>query len=292
MSIGHCSCPECGTTLRIRDRSFVGRQIECPDCQAKLLISVDAERNVIAERVRQPDVKKPVTPPVVAPAVKAGTAVGRKLGGLLRSPLAIAWALGIGMTAFVAIILLRPNVRLRPAAEKPAVPVAANESIKPPAPPAQDETVEPIAEEPITPPETATVVTPPAVVKAGPESDTRPEEVPSAVNPASAKPIAPAVALPTAPVPVKIQVEELFKQPIKAFSTGKPLSREELIEVVEEMLGAPIRYDREKLGAKDLDRTVSITLEGTTVGGVLKALLDSAGWDYVIEDDGIRLKQR
>jgi hypothetical protein len=44
------------------------------------------------------------------------------------------------------------------------------------------------------------------------------------------------------------------------------------------------------LGEKNLQRPINISLDGTTVGGVLKVLLDSAGWNSVIEETGLRLK--
>jgi hypothetical protein len=91
---------------------------------------------------------------------------------------------------------------------------------------------------------------------------------------------------------VKIDVDSLLKQRLQKFSTDRPVSRQDLLELVEEMLGAPIRYDRKELGEKNLERTMSVDLDGTTVGGVLKAVLDSAGWEFVIEEGGLRLKPR
>lgn len=299
MSPGHCSCPECGTTLRIRDRSFVGRQVDCPECQAKLVISQDAERNLIAERPREPEVKKPAAPKkLVAPVVQASSSVGRKFGDLVRSPLVIAWALGIGITSFVAIMMLRPAVRFRPPGDKPSPESVAKQN-DPPSP-VKEQNVKPLE---VTPEGTSTtdanptIPTQDSVADTRPQADVKPAEVPSAVDVANANPAAtekvttPPPPIPVPARPVKIQVEDLFKQPIKGFATSTPKSRKELIELVEEMLGAPIRYNREELG-DGLNRTMSISLESTTVGGILKVILDSAGWDYVVEDDGIRLKPR
>lgn len=283
MSPGQCSCPHCGTPLRIRDRSFVGRQVECPECQVKLVILLDAERKLVAETSKEAPVRKSTAPRLVAPVARAGSTLGRRLSDLVHSPLAIAWALGIGLTAFVAIILLRPAVRFRSPAEKPAPAVADSPK------PEVDQKVKPVQ---VTPEPPAVPVKPPALPIAGTLAE-EDADVPSALNVANANPPSPEVPVPAPPAGVvKIKVEELFTQPLKGFSTTRPLSRRELIELVEELLGAPIRYDAEELGEKNLERTMSISLEATTVGGVLKVLLDSAEWEYVVEGDGIRLKPR
>ena len=294
MSPGQCSCPDCGTILRIRDRSFIGREIECPDCQAKLVIRLDGERELIAEhpKVEKPQKKPPLNQPIVK---NSGPTLSSKLAGVMQSPLALAGALGIGMTAFIAIMMLRPNVRFRkpvkdlvaqapeptevqkpdePVAETPIegpdkVPTAQKEPVKPPDPSTETETpstqtpvaVEPLVEVPITP-----IVTP---------------EVTPEIKP---KP---------APVVVKLDLEAMLGQRLKSFETpAQPKSRREIIELLEELLGAPIRYAPDELGEKNLDRSISIDLENTTVGGVLKVLLDSAGWEYIVEDNGLRIRPR
>lgn len=301
MSPGHCSCPECGTTLRVRDRSFVGRQIECPECRVKLQIGQDQDRQLVAERVKVEKVRKPVASLASSKAIRAGSALGARLQGLLHSPLVLAWALAIGLTAFVAILMLRPSVRLRaPVKESPPVDIAKDAEPKqdPPAAVEQPEPQEPVEAapadvavmpsepstplntEPTPPPKPGT--TPTETASTTPPGNSSPTELPAEVRPTKTAP----------PAPVVIDVESLLKQRLQKFSTGQPVSRTELIELVEEMLGAPIRYNREELGEKNLDRPVSIDLETTTVGGVLKALLEPAGWDYVIENNGIKLKPR
>lgn len=300
MSPGHCSCPECGTTLRVRDRSFVGRQIECPECRAKLQIGQDQDRKLVAERVKADPVRKPVAGLASSRAIRAGSAFGAKLKGLLHSPLALAWALAIGITAFAAILMLRPSVRFRiPAKDSPPVDVAED---------AEPEQSPPVASQQLVekePPEAApadVAVKPneptgqPASEKTEPQGPgTPPADTASATSPGTSIPTEiPAEATPKTvpPAPVVVDVESMLKQRLQKFSTVQPVSRTELIELVEEMLGAPIRYNREELGEKNLDRPVSIDLETTTVGGVLKALLEPAGWDYVIENNGIKLKPR
>jgi hypothetical protein len=310
MSIGHCSCPECGTILRVRDRSFIGRQIECPDCQIQLVISLNDERKLAAERPKA----EPKAPPfrLAIPVASVGSAIGQKVSGIARSPLAVAWALAIGLTAFAGILMLRPAVRFRTPTGDGSRGVAINPAVEPVPDPVL------MKPNPESPPTDATATTSPvssgkslpdstipATRVAGPVESPTPQ--PSAVtdppsgnppktDPPQADP-APVAAVPTktvplAPVPAKIDVEELLKQRLQKFETSQPITRQHLIELVEELVGVPIRYDREELGEKNLERTISINLETTTVGGVLKVLLDAAGWEYVVEGNSLRLKPR
>jgi DNA-directed RNA polymerase subunit RPC12/RpoP len=294
MSPGQCSCPDCGTILRIRDRSFIGREIECPDCQSKLVIRLDGERELIAERpkVEKAQKKPPVNQPI---GKKSGTTFGSKLAGVMQSPLALAWALGIGMTAFIAIMMLRPNVRFR----KPTKDLI----VQAPAPVEVQKPDEPKAETPIESPDQGTTVLegPATPTELPADTETPSTQPPTAVDPLVEKPITPIVTPEVtpeikpnpAPVVVKLDLEAMLGQRLKSFETpAQPKSRREIIELLEELLGAPIRYAPDELGEKNLDRSISIDLENTTVGGVLKVLLDSAGWEYIVEDNGLRIRPR
>lgn len=294
MSPGQCSCPDCGTILRIRDRSFIGREIECPECQTKLVIRLDGERELIAERpkVEKTQKRRPVAQPNVK---KAGPTLGSKLAGMMQSPLVLAWALGIGTTAFIAIMMLRPNVRFR----KPAKDLVAQA----PMPTEAQKPDEPNPETPGEVPDKAPTVSEdlPKSPESPPDGEIPPPQPPVSVDPVVEKPITPIVTpevtpevkpKPT-PVVVKLDVEAMLGQRLKSFETpAQPKSRREIIELLEELLGAPIRYAPDELGEKNLDRSISIDLENTTVGGVLKVLLDSAGWEYIVEDNGLRIRPR
>ena len=318
MSPGHCSCPECGTTLRVRDRSFVGRVIECPDCQAKLLIKWDDDRKLVAERPKI-EAAPSSSQRLAVPVAKVGSALGEKIRGLARSPLALAWALAIGLTAFVAILMLRPSVRFRtptPTGETSPSVAATDSTGSQTSPENKPETTPPDAtsedspsvttanpRETPTDPQVGTKTpgitpapvpeSPPIVTSTGKPKTTDgvpatndvtgPNDTPAANPPTTLKP---------APVAVKIDVDARLQQRLLQFEMKQPKSRQQMIELVEELFGAPIRYNRGELGGKNLDQTISINLEATTVGGVLKAILEPAGWEYVVEDTGIRLKPR
>ena len=304
MSLGQCSCPECGTTLRVRDRSFVGRVIECPDCRVKLTLKLDDSRTLVAERAKAESVRKP-SPRLVSSVAGFGSALRDKVGGIAKSPLALAWALAIGLTAFAAILMLRPTVRFRtptPAGEQPpslAVTTPADGKTSLESQPETGATEPRPTESPLhanpnqTPNEPVAGTTIPEITPAPIPSV--PPEVPPTDKPNTVVTV-PAVTPDTNPKPVpvavKIDVDALLKQRLQKFETNQPRSRLQMIELVEELLGAPIRYDRGELGEKNLERTISIDLESTTVGGVLKVIVEPAGWEYVVEDNGLRLKPR
>ncbi len=306
MSLGQCSCPECGTTLRVRDRSFVGRVIECPDCRVKLTITLDDARTLVAERAKAEPVPKS-SPRLESSVARFGSALRDKISGIAQSPLALAWALAIGLTAFAAILMLRPAVRFRTPTstgeQSPslAVTTPADGQSSPENNPVTDATEPRPPESPSqtdanpgqTPNEPVAGTTVPEITPA-PIPSVPPEVTPTdkpntvAIVPA----VNPDTNLKPVPVAVKIDVDALLKQRFQKIETNRPQSRLQMIELVEELLGAPIRYDRDELGEKNLERTITINLETTTLGGVLKVIVESAGWEYVVEDNGLRLKPR
>lgn len=96
------------------------------------------------------------------------------------------------------------------------------------------------------------------------------------------------------PEPEPIDVAARLRQPILRFDQSQAVPVRDLLSQVEEMSGVPIRFDQradEDL-QRMLDRRISLKLTKTTVGGILKAVLDRAGLTYQIETDGIRIGNR
>lgn len=300
MSHGQCSCPDCGTILRIRDRTFVGREVQCPECQIKLVIRMKDDRGYFAERPKA-EANRPTKAVPSLPSLKVYSTLLRRVGEILGSPLVLAWALAIGITAFAAILILRPAVRFKAASMQEAVElvtidtanrarsspeaatnVGAQTSRTDPLPVASAAQSLPDAAPPTPDPAPGVPVPVPIVVSEGvdaphpPLAVTKPER--------ESKPVV--VTVP------KVDIEDLLQQRLLKFATSQPVTRTQMIEQIEEMVGVPIRYNRDELGEKNLERTIDISLESTTVGGVLKALLEPAGWEFVIEEMGIRLKPR
>ncbi len=294
MSPGQCPCPACGTTLRVRDRSFVGRQIECPDCHAKLVLKLNDDREFEAELFK-PEIERPASrtsvPRVKSKPTTSGTT--RSFADTLLSPLVVAWALGIGLTAFVAIMLLRPAVRFRPPSTETSQPIAETvpdiEAAKPPektAPDSVTQSSDPMPPSIVEKPPVPEVPSTPAEVKPPVPADTE--------KPATVVTMPPETPKPAVPAPPKVNLEEVLKQRLSGFVTSskKSTRRLDLIEQLDELTGHRIRFDPQELGEKKLMQTVSISVEVTTVGALLKLVLEPAGWEYVIEDEYLRLKPR
>ena len=88
----------------------------------------------------------------------------------------------------------------------------------------------------------------------------------------------------------KIDFDAALKLRLVSIDQSKPASRRELLELMEEMIGTPIRYDAAELGEKNLYKQVTFKTENTTLGGLLKSILDPAGWEFVTEETQLRVK--
>jgi hypothetical protein len=140
-----------------------------------------------------------------------------------------------------------------------------------------------IVEEPI-------VIIPPEVL----------EEVAAEFPPADAAEVVAEQRTAAGPVPIAFIAEPLppvdfdlaLAQPLKLFRQERAVSRQELLELVSEMLGAPIRYDLEALGsaARPLEQKILFELQDATVGDVLAKVLEKTDLDYDRERDGLRLR--
>jgi hypothetical protein len=92
------------------------------------------------------------------------------------------------------------------------------------------------------------------------------------------------------PKPVDVDAALAFR--IVRFEQLTPASIGDLLQQVEEMAGVPIIFDKDELQSAsiDLGAEVRLELEGTTVGGILEALLTQAGLIYHVEQGTIRLR--
>jgi hypothetical protein len=128
MQVYSFPCPHCSATLRLKDRTFVGRQIDCPDCGRALAIVSDGQRGVAAEIVALPGVSGQLS------VVSGQSVVGRtrpqkttdnqqpttdhgppttsrfdfaKWGDALKTPVGIAWTVAAG-AALVFLVAAWP----------------------------------------------------------------------------------------------------------------------------------------------------------------------------------------
>ena len=293
---GRSSCPDCGTILRIRDRSFVGRRVSCPECKVALrIVSEESDGNFMARRVTQEEQISRgragadiVLKDEAGPARVATRSFFRRL---FDSPLTAAWLLAIAISSLIAVLALAPKKRF--AAVKP--PAATSQPSEIVAAPSATSSITP---DPESTNDSETEAKPPAL------SSTDKHEAESMVSPL--EPIRtddpplkepneldgkPDLA-PLVPAKPKVDLETKLMQKLVSYKQIKPVSRRDLIEALQEHLGAPIRYEQEDLGMTKLDQMITFELENTTVGGVMRKLTEAAGWEIQLEDDGIRLTRQ
>ena len=108
MPVHEFRCPNCATRLRCRDRSWVGRRIQCPDCKGKVLVAAAPDgtlHGAPAESTPRDDssadAAKTVDEGPPADGADAALPVQRRqtLGERVRSPAGIGWMVagGIGL---------------------------------------------------------------------------------------------------------------------------------------------------------------------------------------------------
>jgi flagellar hook-length control protein FliK len=300
MSLGQCSCPDCGTILRIRERSFVGRTVPCPECHLALSIEWNDEQQVVA---RKPHEEKPTatkkgfttSTSIVIPTDEPATdrqakssPTKAKASPFRVTPLMMAWALGMAMTTLIVVTLTRPAVRGR-STSSPSKPTVAhgidNESVANTntMPSEEDSTNQHVAPVNVLAPSNTTDLLPIDAL--------RPENAPELTHSFDVEVVAgntastpdnPAVASPASVqppnsvvTPPKIEWDQLLKQRFDSFEQATPTSRRELIEFIEELLGAPIRINPEELGEQSLNQRVTVRrLESPQLGTILKSVLD------------------
>lgn len=303
MSFGHCSCPDCDTTLRIRDRTFVGRQVQCPECHVALVIELDRDEVLTARKPpRDPALKSAATAVTSAAAETGSRAPTRvdELRSALSSPLALAWALALAVSALFVVAMFRPAVRfgspgssVRPqaAADNPVTPVVE--------PKALDSTLHPtpVLTAPLDPLANPTADATATVNDSKPHPTTSPlSQQPDGgptVKPVETVAVTPIPPAPPVPPPTpRIDFDAILKQRLQSFDQSKPVSRRELIELMEELIGAPIRYDVAELGEKNLDKQVTFKVENPTLGGLLKTILEPAGWEFVTDETQLRVRRK
>eukprot|EP00913_Durusdinium_trenchii_P013428 g12609.t1 len=91
--------------------------------------------------------------------------------------------------------------------------------------------------------------------------------------------------------PKTVDVAAALDQPILRFEQSSPQPLRILLDELEELIGLPVRYDKQALAGK-LDERVALKLENTTVKQILEGIAAKAGLEYKVEADGLRLAKR
>ena len=299
---GRCSCPDCGTILRIRDRSFAGRRVNCPECKTALRISNQNEhgdfvaRKLTPDELASPDQTRrgKTNPPdkIPVPTPPARSFIGK----IIDSPLTAAWLLAIAISTLVAVLALAPKHRFAP---RPS-PTSNGNDVAVELPKIQasekNEAVEPVEAAPID------IQTPDTPTKSDQEiisiSALEPANLdipipdPSLGIAPEAKQEQPAVVV--VPFPPHKPVKESLMLELDEYKQTKPVSRRELIvTTLHELLDAPIEFDADELGADELDKKITFEIDKKiSIGDLIKAVTEPAGWRIEIEPTGLRIRRK
>ncbi len=102
MPVFSFACPHCAAPLRLKDRHWIGRTIDCPDCGQPVAIREDSVSGVVGRRAARSASTHDAKERRTAHDENAGpTGARRRLAGWLRavtSPLAVAWIVAAGLS--------------------------------------------------------------------------------------------------------------------------------------------------------------------------------------------------
>ncbi|MCX7392704.1 MAG: hypothetical protein NTW75_01105 [Planctomycetales bacterium] len=309
MSDYQCSCPECNTILRIRDRTFVGRQVKCPECGVVLVVKRHDHGQLVVgvpETDALKDLRKPLAIQIRAFFQGDHAASSRQSAIFFQrlvSPMVISWALAAAVVILVVAIVFRPSVRVR-STVPPAIsmePPAASSSVS-------GENIDLDRVGPRSTQDSPQVIVAPSADGLDVENvvdgltpanvpegfEASPHLSPEASNfdedpslPLTAEKIIESLPQKTSTIDFVVNLN----QPLLSFEQPKPVSRRELIDLLEELLGAPIKYDVDQLGKFNLEKLVTINaMENTTVGSVITAVLHDAGWKFHLQPTHLEIQ--
>jgi hypothetical protein len=291
-----CVCPRCGVTLRVKDRTYLGRPVPCPECQTRLILqAVDDERLevVVAE-------EPALTTTLAAHAPRPAQRLSQRFREWSTNVTVVSWAATLFIAALIATAALWPKRPPPPRIAQQRTENSAAISGEPersgtadtepdefgvpePAPPTQSDNVRPPGDQTEPGPSDPAAGSSPVVDQDEPLDALLLPETPAVAE------ITPAMVV-AEPTPA-VNFDVAFSQPLKQFRQNRAIPRTELLDLLAELLGAPIRYDAAQLGAaaQTLDQKLSLDLSDTTVGKVLDKVLEKTGLGYDRERDGLRL---
>lgn len=126
MSAPLFSCPVCHASLRVRDRSWIGREINCPECKTQLALLGLSEEGWEVRRAAAlqatPRQKSQAVAVALAPLTGSGRLLRGGFGWLGKRPLVVAW-LGALVVAGVAVAVVILQHESAPVAPEPVAVV-------------------------------------------------------------------------------------------------------------------------------------------------------------------------
>ena len=282
-------CPHCQAPLRIRNRAYLGKELDCPHCDQPIRIVAGIDEEFVAEPLQELPLPSAITEP------------NRTL-----SPQRLGWIVAGGL-AVLLLILLWPFDHSSP--ETADLDPPPNETVSSNDEPPGEPPTEPKAEPAVTPdppvadkvqePAAETVIPVIPVARVEQEPPPLPIDVPLPAPPdtddpgvrdTDEAPIEPLLAteIPTEP-PVRIDVRKSLDVRVKRFDQSRPIAVREMLHWFEEFIGVPIRTTDDRISPAQLDRTVTVLLNDTTFGEVLSSVTGQAGLSYQIQDNEIVL---
>jgi len=314
------SCPHCSATLRIQDRALLGRQLNCPDCAGPILIESDGRHGfaAVAAGAAVAQAETPAAEPAAgwkllatSPAVVGWTvAVGSALGLLaymnsggddeyaVTASGANEIQAGNGETDAAS-----PRLDEADEGETDGVAAAVEEAEREPtdtaATDARREVTESVDEpaaavqpdesgvagreaDPVSDASTPTSAPAPVVSSSAADpdrADVPPRSASGAFPHSFSTPLEPVVA------PKPLDVASALLQPIASYRTTQPVPLQTLLKELQDMAGVPIHAD----GLAVANKPITVRLQSTSVGDILRVVLEQAGLSYTSNVDGVRL---
>ena len=288
-------CPYCSAPLRIRNRTLIGKQLACPDCGNRILIASAGPRELSLQKIPSESHSRTASKPTTEIRKKTGR-LSRWLS-VLQSPVGISWLVA-GLLAVMLLLAPWPfgnsDSQERPVLQRTHEELFAKKSAQEKLHAGNDgnhavgrSAQAKIAKHPNDTdnavdrknvfPSPVAAEKPDLLIEA--DQERKLESIPHR-DPVVAK-------IPPEP----IDITAALSQPILKFQQQKAIPLRELLTLVEEMAGVPIRYNSTVSAdeSKLLGELVSLQLEMTTVGEILRTLLKQVDLDYEIGFHEIRI---
>lgn len=325
MSAVHFHCPTCQTPLRLENRAlFLGRTFSCPDCSAILLIEPRGHDGVSA-RIIAPAATEtgPLRNPPASARSKRPTATlqpdaqpnfsaalqphNTVVDRLSRRPALIGWSVAVLFAVILFAVIqssddaTAPNVPHKESSNE----VVANKStdgsesvsltaMPPPVSPDRlsdhAEVAAPVPNDNPMPSgiKPAEVKLDEAKVADDKADKAKTEEpMPKANNAANEPPVEPTPKPP--PIISDETINARLNQKVASFDQSKPIPFIKLLDLLEDLAGVPIVWDLETVDDKQLQKSVSLKLQQTTVGAILDAVLKQVGLSRRVGNGQIEL---
>ncbi len=265
-------CPECSTTLRIKNRSYIDRSFHCPECQTAITLIVDSHSRLHLQRDKLlTDTQQGII-----------TANWVKLLPLLRSPAAIACSIlfVIAISSLFAFLFRNRSVETVPVVETPPVVKNLVDNVVQPKQPS-DKTVLKPAQPQVKHKPPVIAVIPIQSVQEMVQQEPVIAQIPQPQFPSSQPPLQ----------PVTIDIAAKLKQKFLKFDQSVPITFEQFLFQFEELSGVPIHIDETITNAASmpLKQKFSFQLQASTLRDLLKLAVGKMNVTYNIEPTQIRI---